>query len=97
MIRWRHPEHTIEIDTRRACPIWIERVRKIDPRGTLTREGHSGDQDLRESRSSGRYSSEDLPYGATRQATTENCIEIRKRQRETNARNIETLGAEIAN
>jgi hypothetical protein len=97
VIRRRNPEHAIEIDTCRACPMRIERVWKIDPRGTFTREGHCGDQDLRKSRSSGRYGSKDLSNGATGQAAIENRVEFGKRQRETNARKLQTLGAKVAN
>jgi hypothetical protein len=97
MIDWRHPKHTLQVDTGGACTTWIERVWEVDPRGKLSRESHSGNQDLREGRSSRGNAPEDLGNGSARETTTESGIEHRESQREMNARTIEPSEAKIGN
>ena len=82
-VNWIHPENTLQIDSSSLCAIWIERIRKVNPRDKLTRMSRGRCQHLSNRRSARRNSPNNLRNCSTRKSSTEEGVQRGNAQRKT--------------
>ena len=82
-VDWIHPENTLQIDSSSLCAIWIERIRKVNPRDKLTRMSRGRDQHLSKRRSARRNSPNNLRNCSARKSSTEEGVQRGHTQRKT--------------